>query len=157
MFTRKRWIPPILTKDWERDGPNLLRSINEYLLSLEAPESLEITQLANQAEITTPTVTSGSGTFTTVAGEVHAHRFGSRVMFDCTVVITTNGTAAGNVIVPLPYTPAYLAGCGGVEVTTDDTLAGTIHTDGNLYITTYTGAYPGADGYVLLMSGVYTT
>lgn len=48
MLTRKR-IPNInLSGDWQKDGPNLVRWISDYLLSLEAKGSLVI----NEAEIT---------------------------------------------------------------------------------------------------------
>jgi len=52
VFTLKRWVPPVLTRDWERDGPNLLRSIQEYLLSLEGKQALVI-----HSGTYTPTIT----------------------------------------------------------------------------------------------------
>jgi hypothetical protein len=48
VFTRKRYAPPILSGDWGKDGPNVLRSIQEFLLSLEQKGALAI----NEAEVT---------------------------------------------------------------------------------------------------------
>ena len=52
MFTQKRWVPPVLSRDWNIDGPNLLRSIQEYLLSLEGKQALVI-----HSGTYTPTIT----------------------------------------------------------------------------------------------------
>lgn len=48
MFTRKRFPTLQLTGDWAKDGPELLRVLNTYLLSLETKNALTI----NEAEIT---------------------------------------------------------------------------------------------------------
>ena len=45
MFTRKRFVLPKLTKDWTKDGDVVLKAIADYLISLEKPESLELTEL----------------------------------------------------------------------------------------------------------------
>lgn len=52
MFTTKRYVPPILSGDWQRDGPNVLKSINDYLLSLEGKQALVI-----HSGTYTPTIT----------------------------------------------------------------------------------------------------
>lgn len=52
MFTQKRWSPPVLTRDWNIDGPNLLRSIQDYLVSLEGKQALVI-----HSGTYTPTIT----------------------------------------------------------------------------------------------------
>lgn len=180
MFTRKRWQPPLLSADPRLAVEELKRSIAKYLIDLERPDSLVI----NESEITasngikfpatqsassdvntlddyeeastTPTPTASSGTFTTVAAAVKATKTGDRVSFTATVTITTNGTAAGVVLVPLPYTPAENSGCGGAEVAaTGAGLAAIAQTDGNLYIRSYDGTYPGADGRTLTVTGSY--
>lgn len=102
---------------------------------------------------TTPTVTAGSGSFTTVAAEVNYTKIGRAVAFDCTVVITTNGTAATFVQVPMPFTAASVCGFGGFK----DTGVGlTSYINGaNLYMYRYDGAYPGANGVNLFVAGVF--
>lgn len=102
---------------------------------------------------TTPTPTAAAGTFTTVAAEVNCTKIGRAVVFDCLVAITLNGTAAGYVIVPLPYTAADIAGMGGYK----DTGVGltSFVSGANLYIFRYDGAYPGADGVNLFVAGVF--
>jgi hypothetical protein len=51
----------------------------------------------------TPTITASSGTFTSVSGLGSFLVIGKVVMFICTITITTLGTAAGTVIMTLPF------------------------------------------------------
>ncbi|WP_395451197.1 hypothetical protein ACHMW7_16225 [Aminobacter sp. UC22_36] len=55
---------------------------------------------------TTPTPTSSSGSFTTVSASLKYSKTGNVVDFTVTVTITTAGTAAGALLVPLPFTAA---------------------------------------------------
>lgn len=110
MFTRKRWVPPILTKDWERDGPNLLRSINEYLLSLESPDSL---YLERENGTWTPADGSGAGlSFTNVGGSYV--RLGNLVTVRCSLTypVTADGTAAQISGLPYASTATYYGTAG---------------------------------------------
>lgn len=50
----------------------------------------------------TPTITSGTGAFTTVSASGSYLQIGKRVHFICTITITAAGTAAGNMFLPLP-------------------------------------------------------
>lgn len=50
----------------------------------------------------TPTITAGSGTFTTVSAAGSFLQIGKLVSFICTITITTVGTASGNIFMPLP-------------------------------------------------------
>lgn len=59
MFTRKRFPIPQLSGDWKVDGPQLLRVLNEYFLSLESkgaliidPASLDDPELQAVASVT---------------------------------------------------------------------------------------------------------
>ena len=61
MFTRKRWVPPILTRDLNRDGPNLLSSIQKYLLSLEGKAALEVTETNKLSSLTNLVLPKTSG------------------------------------------------------------------------------------------------
>lgn len=49
-----------------------------------------------------PTVTAGSGTFTSVSAVGGYLQIGKAVWFNITITITTAGSAAGNIIIPLP-------------------------------------------------------
>ena len=103
---------------------------------------------------TTPTPTSGGGTFTTVSASVNYTKVGRLVSYDCTVTITTNGTANTYVLVPMPFTAAELTGQSGTNQTDILGLCGYV-SGSNLLIKKYDGTYPGADGKVLEMSGSY--
>jgi hypothetical protein len=59
----------------------------------------------------TPTVTATSGTFTTVSATGRHTRVGKLAVVQFAVTITTNGTAAGQVVVTAPF------GAGGAGVT----------------------------------------
>lgn len=60
----------------------------------------------------TPTVTAGSGTFTTVSATGQYIQVGKQVTVFFTVVITTAGTASLALSVSLPFTPSI--NCSGV-------------------------------------------
>lgn len=189
MFTRKRWVPPVLSGDWKKDGPDLLRSINEYLLSLEGKESLELDQIASIASngpidisasgsgqivfpatqnassnsntlddyeegSATPTPTSGSGSFTTVSAVTNYTKVGNLVRVRAAVVITTNGTAAGYVSIPMPFTAADTTAIAGTDNAGAFGLCGYV-TGANMLVYKYDGTYPGADGRTLQMSCVF--
>lgn len=116
----------------------------------------------NEWRAYTPTVTAGSGTFTSVAGvgRYLRRRHATRVRISITV--TTNGTAASYTRATLPVTSGSSAGASiihGEETgVTGKTLRGLI-TQGssNCDIQDYTGTYLGANGYVLTVSGEYET
>lgn len=174
MLTRKRWVPPIVPPGLDADVDKYLRvlnkSISDYLLSLETPESLTI----NEAEITatngiifpsgtiadykeystTPTPTAGSGSFTSVSAAVDGALInGNFFVFDCLVTVTTNGTAGTYIKVALPVTPARQSGIGGICST--GAIAGYAGTDGLLYIYKYDLTYPGVSGTTIAVSGVF--
>lgn len=94
----------------------------------------------------TVNVTAGSGSFTTVAGSGSYLRVGKLCVLRFTVNITTNGTAATNIKINLPFASA----AGSVGVTREILSTGLLGqfevsgSDG--YLTTTTNAYPGASG-----------
>lgn len=98
---------------------------------------------------TTPTVTATSGTFTSVSCTLHWRRAGPLVHVEAFVIITTNGTAAGAILVPLPFT-ALVSGHGsGREGAVTGNMV-QVHTSGaNAVILTPTNGYPGASGYTI--------
>lgn len=64
---------------------------------------------------TTPTITAASGTFTTVSCALAYTKVGNRVNWEAAVTMTDAGTAAGAIIVPLPFTPAADTSGFGIE------------------------------------------
>lgn len=108
----------------------------------------------------TPTVTAGTGTFTSVSGTGDYKVVDQVCHIAGSVTITTNGTAATNIIVPLPagVLPAKAAFLTG-RVTSGSGLriGGSLGAGApNIVITKMSDdTYPGATGYVLEFSGSF--
>jgi hypothetical protein len=89
-------------------------AINEWVASLNKPGGLSVVQ----SDIWTPTVTASSGTFTTVSASGSYHKVGDSVyLYEIEVVITTAGTAAGSIVVTLPFTQSTNSMGYGADVT----------------------------------------
>lgn len=108
----------------------------------------------------TPTLSALSGTFTSATAAGRYYKIGKMVHFSVAVVITTNGSAAGAVVVTLPFTAgstiafpvqgreSVLAGFGiGGTIAASATTVGMTKLSDN--------SYPGLNGYTLNFSGVY--
>lgn len=106
---------------------------------------------------TTPTPTAASGTFTTVAATLSYTKVGNRVAWNATITITTNGTAAGRVILPLPFTNgSQAAGVCGVRTDSGVAVAGRVAASGtNADIWLFDGTYPGATGATIVCGGTF--
>jgi hypothetical protein len=107
----------------------------------------------------TPTITAGTGTFTTVAGSGRWAQIGKVVFGTVTVTVTTNGTAAGHVIFTLPTTAhaTNLMIGNGRENASSGKLLQT-YVDGTATqasVFNYDNTYPAADGSSLLVSFTY--
>lgn len=110
----------------------------------------------------TPVINSSGGTITTpgtcTGGWTRLN--GKWVSFWAKIAITTNGTGSGRIEMTLPFTAANPAapGCnnGNSGAGLSATIITTISTTKAL-IFTPAGAYPGADGWVAIVSGVYET
>jgi hypothetical protein len=112
----------------------------------------------NQAWTSTnPTPFANSGAFTSALANVRWRQIGRQVYFTARVTITTNGTANGSVGVPMP-----VAAYAGVE----QVFVGRVVSGGSaaligvlggstLTIRNFDATYPGANGYVLVVGGVY--
>jgi len=106
----------------------------------------------------TPTITAGSGTFTTVSATGRYLTIGKVTHVKIEVNITTNGTAAGYIVATLPNTAVGFAALSGRERNVSGKmLAGMI---GVLSSTTttcvnYDNTYPGANGASCLLNGSY--
>ena len=108
----------------------------------------------------TPTITALTGTIATVSSRLGFYRkFGKKLEFKMSFVITSNGTGAGAVLATLPFTSVGSNGsvCAGKErSSTGKMLTGYI--DGlssTVAIQFYDGTYPGITGGVYSISGEY--
>lgn len=112
----------------------------------------------------TPTITSSSGTITTVSGDGFFAERGKIISIRMQVVITTNGTGAGSVLIPLPAGLPNIGTLGVVMVGVERAVTGRAVTgfvdgssDTDLNVLFEDGSYPGADGAVINISGDYET
>lgn len=106
-----------------------------------------------------PTITAGSGSFTTRAGAGRYRVRGKSLEISIKITITTNGTANAYVICPLPsgFTSCNGAVAYALSGFTDQSLGlfGACNPNTSaINIQTVTATYPGADGRVLNLSGV---
>ena len=110
----------------------------------------------------TPTVTSSSGTITTVGTTVGQYtKVGNLVTLNMFLPITTNGTGAGQILVSnLPFTinsTATAYGVGREGLVVGFGIFGYVNTgDNKIYLQKYDGAYPGGTGYGLGFTVTYT-
>jgi hypothetical protein len=107
----------------------------------------------------TPTVTAGSGTFTTASASGQYQVIGKTCIASVTVDITTVGTATGFVGATLPFTSAariQISGYGMEVNATGNMLKGYIPTSSTqLQITTFNNSSPIGAGYSLILTIVY--
>jgi hypothetical protein len=109
----------------------------------------------------TPTVTAGSGTFTSVSATMAYKQIGKTFCWRALVTITTNGTAAGAVQITLPpgVTPMANAnaGSGRASSISGNMLVCQVFGGGTpvIVITLYNNGYPGATGETLAISGLF--
>lgn len=108
------------------------------------------TALAFQSSgTTTPTVTAASGTFTSVSCTLKWQRTGDKMHVEAEVTITTNGTAAAAVIVPLPVAAVNNpTGVGRERGVTGNMVQAEI-AGANAFLRTYANAYPGGTGHII--------
>jgi hypothetical protein len=105
-----------------------------------------------------PTITSQTGTFTTVSAAGSFLQVGKLVSFICSITITTAGTAAGNTIMPLPVGTLKRAfACGGVETALTGKSLGAFGaaSASSLNVRNYDVSTAIASGNVLTISGAY--
>lgn len=103
-----------------------------------------------------PTVTAGSGTFTSVSAAGHYAILGKLVWFSIAITITTNGTAATNVQATLPSgTASATAIYKAISNTGGAYYGATLPTEGIVTLRTDANTYPGGSGVTLAVSGSY--
>ena len=107
----------------------------------------------------TPTVTAGSGTFTTVSGTGRYIQIGKTIMGTFSITITTNGTAASDIRFTLPVTQfgGLSAQLGtAFESTSTGAMCQVIGLNSTTaLIVTYNYTYPGASGRTITGSFNY--
>jgi hypothetical protein len=109
----------------------------------------------------TPTVTAQSGTITTYTATGEYTKIGRLVNVSVKITITTNGTAAGYLIVSLPSGLAAnnaitQVGAGREDGVTGDMLQ-VLSAASNMIIVTYDAVYPGGNGHVVYATLTYYT
>ena len=104
----------------------------------------------------TPTITASSGSFTTVSGTGLYSQIGKAILYRVAITITTNGTAAGNVLFTLPVTAAAndYVGTGRENAVIGVQLMSTVNNTSGT-IRKYDNTYPGGTGYQLVVTGIY--
>lgn len=155
MLTRVRMQFPQLSGAWKVDGPIFFRALNDYLLSLEKKGNLYVLGDAGTA---TGTPTSGSGTFTSASYTINWTAIGDRLLYNGSVAITTNGTAATSIVVPLPagYVPKENGAGTGCDDSSRVQMVVKVGASAKvLAIVKYDGTYPGADGVTIDFSGQF--
>lgn len=107
----------------------------------------------------TPTISAASGTITTSSATGAYKANGKTVFINIAVTITTNGTGAGTVKATLPLASKNATNLMGRDIAiTGNTLAGTaLPTASTIDIIAYNNTYPGTNGAILVLSGVYET
>lgn len=108
----------------------------------------------------TPTVTAGTGTFTTVSAAGRYKQIGKTVFASMRVTITNLGTAGTDVRVTLPVTAISrtFAAAGRENGVTGTILTGYVDgTQTKIVINRYDGAFIGANSYVLDVALTYET
>jgi hypothetical protein len=106
---------------------------------------------------TTPTVTATVGTFTSVSATLKWQKVGNIYHVSGSVTITTAGTAAGQIKVPLPATPAAGSSFSAYEGQATGFVCGAFApvADANIYIAKYDGATIIAGGRTIYFSGSF--
>lgn len=109
-----------------------------------------------------PTVTAGTGTFTTVVGAGRYLKIGKLVNFYVQITITTNGTAASFINCTLPFATRNVGTYASqTAVGKEVQAAGTMCTcelpnnSSTMTITDYSLGYPGGSGRTVVVSGAY--
>lgn len=133
----------------------LVHSIDDWFRSLNKKDALSA---LGDPGVTTGTPTSGTGALTTASYTFNWTKLGDRILYNGSVVITTNGTGATSIIVALPSTiiPKESSAGTGVDDVARTTLSVRVDLATKaLGIRLYDGTYPGADGKTLLFAGQF--
>ena len=126
-----------------------------FNFTANTPAAGKTSQLLNWYEegTWTPSVSSTVGTITLLGAVSGTYtRIGRRVFINFSIAITTNGTAAGGILVSgLPFTISGFGSGSGRENGVNGYMIQSAGFNGatQFYILTYLGLYPGGSGYLL--------
>ena len=106
----------------------------------------------------TPTVSSVSGSLTTVSATGNYQISPNSISFTAVITVTTNGTGAGGIAVTLPNISAIsFAGVGRATINSGKALQVIGSSSSNtVYVYNYDGTYPASNGEQLVISGEYS-
>jgi len=127
-------------------------------IKLRSCTTTQIDQMPSDWIAWTPTITSGTGTLTTVTlSTANYQTCGKTVNFQLLFTITTNGTGATDIRVTLPLAVFSSGVACGRSSLTGSMLQGQIIASGlnQVRLFNYNNTYPGADGAQLIVSGTY--
>jgi len=154
-FTRNRFQWPQFAGNAFKDFGAIISALDRYFRALEDKGALY--PLGDNGSAT-GTPTAGSGTLTSASYTLTWTAIGDRLFYSGSVVITTNGTGATSLVVPLPsgYIPKENgAGTGCIDSTRVQLAVKVGASAKSIAIVKYDGTYPGADGLTLLFSGQF--
>lgn len=106
----------------------------------------------------TPTITAGTGSFTSVNASGRYFQYGKTIFVRMQINIVTNGTAAGGVKATLPIeglTTLDTVFYGREDAVTGKMLQARYLNTTAILIYNYDNSYPGGTGYKLDISGTY--
>lgn len=129
-------------------------------IRLKSATTTQIDQVASDWTTWVPTITSGTGTLTTVTlGFARYQTIGKTVYFSLFFTITDNGTGATDIRVTAPGTVGSAGVCAGRNLGTGAMLQAQIIASGlnQFRIFRYDNAYPVATGNGVVLSGSYET
>ncbi|OMQ42826.1 hypothetical protein BKP54_21330 [Ensifer sp. 1H6] len=146
---------------WERGAEPGLNG--DYFIESQGTGSVKVKRLketdGNAWDSYTPSATPASGTFTTATATGRYRVRGKSVEFSASLSITTNGTAAGGINISLPFQAA--AGVGYALAADERAASGvlcraSVAASGlTAQVFRYDNTYPGGNGAVIVISGVY--
>ena len=104
----------------------------------------------------TPTVTAGTGTFTTTSSTGRYMNINKLIVFELSVTITTVGTGGSSVNATLPATPNGIYTFTGREnAVTGSPLFAVAFGTTTCFIVNFANGFVGGNGYVLTINGTY--
>lgn len=129
-------------------------------VNFSAPPSVYVTALSADLWPSrtsyTPTVTSNSGSFTSVSATGYYFKIGNLLFVEMLIAITGNGSAAGYISASLPMsTDSRQYVFAGRETASNGLMLQGIANGSSVGIFKYDNTYPGGNGYLLRMNGVY--
>lgn len=102
---------------------------------------------------TNPTVTAGSGSITSVSCTLAKKAIGKTLFFRAIITVTTNGTGADYLVLPMGETFAAVQTAAGVNISTGSLTSFTNGSDLRIFSDGF--GYPAADGQTIHVSGVF--